>query len=91
MASRAGRELQPPDHDGGGAALLSGPGQRETIQGTRAMDLLADAQPQWLLAGAALLLATLAFLRLLFGSGRGASGRHPRSRGHLWWAGCCGS
>ncbi|VAI03825.1 unnamed protein product [Triticum turgidum subsp. durum] len=28
------------------------------------MDLLADAQPQWLLAGAALLLATVAFLRI---------------------------
>ncbi|XBH55264.1 hypothetical protein VPH35_077386 [Triticum aestivum] len=34
-----------------------------------AMDLLSDAQPQWLLAGAALLLATVAFLRVLLGSG----------------------
>ncbi|KAM3293263.1 hypothetical protein ACQJBY_036687 [Aegilops geniculata] len=34
-----------------------------------AMDLLANAQPQWLLAGAALLLATVAFLKVLLGSG----------------------
>ncbi|XBH84137.1 hypothetical protein VPH35_072395 [Triticum aestivum] len=40
-----------------------------------AMDLLADAQPQWLLAGAALLLATVAFLRILLGSGGG--GKRP--------------
>ncbi|XP_051180165.1 obtusifoliol 14-alpha demethylase [Lolium perenne] len=36
------------------------------------MDLLAGAtQPQWLLAGGALLLATLAFLRALLGAGAG--------------------
>jgi sterol 14-demethylase len=41
------------------------------------MDLLADVQPQWLLAGAALLLATLAFLKVLLGSGGGGKRAPP--------------
>ncbi|KAM0853963.1 hypothetical protein ACQ4PT_050718 [Festuca glaucescens] len=41
------------------------------------MDLLADARPQWLISGAALLLTTAGFLRLLFGSSGGGNQELP--------------